>query len=199
MSENLFIKGKRYSQEDIGKLLKTTARNVRYLIDRGVLPEGTNKGGLVPLACIHAYITYKSKNSDPEIDPEMGGELVDGRDLEREERILKIEERQESLALKKAKRLLFVKEYGPIAMIEDALQQVGSRLASHHESLIPKMKLAWPDMPPEAVEVLEAVLTAAINECADILPDLSDYFAGGDEDCPEWLIGNQEGEDHTSG
>lgn len=54
------------------------------------------------------------------------------------------------------------------------------------------MKIAYPDLPQSAIEVLEAELTAAVNECTDILPDLSDYFEGDPGSGPAWLVGDEE-------
>jgi hypothetical protein len=142
-----------------------------------------------PLSCIHAYITYKSSQKAPDHQPEV--DPFDEDLMECEERQLKIDDKRETVLMKKAKRMLFEKSFGPIELIIDTLQQVGSKLGSRHEGLIPKMKLAWHDMPPEAVEVLEIELTATVNECTDILPDLTEYFKGDPESCPNWLIGDE--------
>jgi len=77
-------------------------------------------------------------------------------------------------------------------MIIDTLGQVASRINSRLDGLLPKMKSAWPDMPPEAVEVLEAEIAAAANECADVRPDLTDYFEGDSESIPAWITGIEE-------
>ncbi|MEI2421618.1 hypothetical protein V6O07_15185, partial [Arthrospira platensis SPKY2] len=92
------------------------------------------------------------------------------------ERDLKIEERREKLAMLKAKRVLFEKSYAPIDIIVDTLEQVCARVGTRLDTLLPKLKNAWPDMPPEAVEVLEAVIAVVLNECADVQPNLSDYI-----------------------
>ncbi|GAB6263917.1 hypothetical protein PSSHI_41610 [Photobacterium sp. R1] len=153
------------------------------------MPVAKGRNGYDPLACIHAYITYKSQQKVPETKPETPEEDPEERyaKLERE---LKLEEKRENIAMKRAKRVLFEKSYAPIQMIVDVLQQVGSRMTSRMDGLIPKMKSAWPDMPPEAVEVLEAEIAAASNECADVQPDLTDYVESDPLGGPEWIVGD---------
>ncbi|WP_432373900.1 hypothetical protein [Shewanella frigidimarina] len=143
-----------------------------------------------PQACVHAYITYKSKNNTVTSKEEQPPE--NNENLALIELQLKLEDKRETIAMKRAKRVLFEKSYGPLLIISDVLQQVGGNLASVHDGLISKMKLVWHDMPPEAVEVLTLELTAAANECANISIDLSDYTDGDPEDGPAWIISDDE-------
>jgi len=186
----LFYPDKKFTQSDIAKLLGISDRQVRNLTQQGILPAAKGRDGMNPLACIHQYIAYKSQLKVT--SPEAETEADEGEELAREEQRLKLEDKRETIAMKKAKRVLFEKTYGPIEIIVDTLQQVGGRLASRHDSLIPKMKIAYPDLPQSAIEILEAELTAAVNECTDILPDLSDYFEGDPDSCPAWLVGDEE-------
>ncbi|MDC5718275.1 hypothetical protein [Vibrio europaeus] len=186
----LFHPDKKFTQSDIAKLLGISDRQVRNLTQQGILPAAKGRDGMNPLACIHQYIAYKSQLKVT--SPEAETEADEGEELAREEQRLKLEDKRETIAMKKAKRVLFEKTYGPIEIIVDTLQQVGGRLASRHDSLIPKMKIAYPDLPQSAIEILEAELTAAVNECTDILPDLSDYFEGDPDSCPAWLVGDEE-------
>lgn len=187
----LFYPDKKFTQSDIASLLDISSRQVRNLTQQGILPDAKGRDGMDPLKCIHAYITYKAKNntavSKAEIPPE------EDENLDLIERKLKIDDKRETIAMKKAKRVLFEKTYGPLEIIVDVLQQIGGDLASRHDGLISKMKLVWHDMPPEAVEVLTQELTAAANECANITPDLSDYTDGDPEDGPTWIVGDEEG------
>ncbi|MCL9783651.1 hypothetical protein M9194_19690 [Vibrio sp. S4M6] len=192
---DLFNPDKIYRQRDIAALLKISDRQLRTLISEGFIPDAKPRSGFDPLACVHAYITYKTKSKSSQEKPEVGAgepELTEEEQFERKEKLLKLEEREEKLAMMKAKRHLFEKSYAPIEIIVDTLQQVGARLASRHDSLIPKMKISYPDLPQAAVEALEAELTAAVNECADILPDLSDYVDSDPESGPSWLVGDEE-------
>lgn len=189
---NLFITDKQFTRSDIAQLLNISVRQVSNLIAQGVLPAAKGRNGMNPLACIHAYVAFKSQ----------GKELVSKEEtlpqneevaFEKRERQLKLEDRQETIAMKRAKRVLFEKTYAPIEVIVDALQQVGSRMSSHIDGLVPKIKLAWPDMPPEAIEVLEIEIAATMNECADVQPDLSKYFdeesfAGFEDDAEDMAL-----------
>ncbi|MDF4625034.1 helix-turn-helix domain-containing protein [Vibrio parahaemolyticus] len=188
---DLFFPDKKWTQADISKLLNISERQVRTLIKQGVLPAAKGRDGMNPLTCIHAYIAYKSRAKEPQNKPETDDQNAD-ESFEKAERKLKLEERRESIAMKRAKRVLFEKSYAPIEVIVDALQQVGSRINTRIDGLLPKIKTAWPDMPPEAIEVLEAEIAATMNECADVQPDLSDYLDSDEESCPSWIDGGEE-------
>jgi|GEM_PF-497720 len=193
MSE-LFNPSKKYTQEDIAKLLGISSRQVRNLTQEGFLPAAIGRSGMDPLACNHAYITYlrRSKSGTPKPETEQEDEETFAK-LERD---LKIEERREKLAMLKAKRVLFEKSYAPIDVIVDTLEQVCARVGTRLDTLLPKLKNAWPDMPPEAVEVLEAVIAAVLNECADVQPNLSDYIDSDPDESPSWLDGDEENNRH---
>ncbi|QXM18757.1 helix-turn-helix domain-containing protein [Vibrio phage ST2-1pr] len=193
---NLFNTDKKFTQSDIAKLLGISERQVRNLIQQGILPAAKGRDGMNPLACNHAYITYKSRDKTQSSEPEVGEdgeELSEEKQLEREELRLKIEDKRESVAMKKAKRVLFEKSYAPIELIVETLVQLSSRVNSRLDGLLPKLKTVWPDMPPEAVEKLEEEIIKASNECADVRPDLSDYFDGDPESMPAWIAGLEEG------
>lgn len=188
---NLFHPDKKFTQSDIAKLLGISERQVRNLIGQGILPAAKGRDGMNPLACNHAYISYKSqaKVTNPE------AEIPDDEEEEsfaKEERRLKLIEKKENIAMKKAKRVLFEKTYAPIEMVVEALQQVSSRINTRIDGLVPKIKSAWPEMPPEAIEVIEIELAAAANECADVQPDLTDYIDSDEESYPSWIDGSEE-------
>ncbi|TDF41577.1 hypothetical protein EYS14_01615 [Alteromonadaceae bacterium M269] len=58
----LFNPDTKFTQADISELLGITSRQVRELTRHGILPSAKGKNGMEPLACIHAYITYKSRS-----------------------------------------------------------------------------------------------------------------------------------------
>ena len=187
----LFNPDKKFTQSDIAKLLGISDRQVRNLTQQGILPAAKGRNGIDPLACNHAYITYKSQakavDSKPETEEENDKEAFAKR-----ERDLKLAEREEKVAMMYAKRVLFEKKYAPIQIIPEILQQVSSRLNTRVDGLVPKLKKVWEDMPPAAIEVIEEELTKACNECADVQPDLTDYIDGDPEGGPSWLEGTEE-------
>lgn len=192
---NLFNPDKVFTQEDIAVILDISSRQVRTLKGQGILPEPKPKRGYDPIKCIHAFIVYKSKAKPIQPSTEIGGgdpALTDEQQFDLIERKLKLEDKRETIAMKRAKRVLFEKSYGPLQIIVDVLQQVGGNLASIHDGLISKMKLVWHDMPPEAVELLTQELTAAANECANISIDLSEYTDSDPEDGPAWIVSDEE-------
>lgn len=187
---SIFNPDKKFTQSDIAKLLGISERQVRNLLNQGILPAAKGRDGMDPLACTHAYISYKSQAKQVDSKPETPAENEE-EDLEIEKKRLANEDKKETIAMKRAKRVLFEKSYGPIQIIVETLQQVSSRLTSRLDGLLPKMKKVWPDMPPEAIEVLEAEIAAASNECADVRPDFSDYMDGDPFGGPAWLVGDE--------
>jgi phage terminase Nu1 subunit (DNA packaging protein) len=187
---NLFNPDKKFTQSDVAKLLGISDRQVRNLMQQGVMPAAIGRNGMDPLACNHAYNSYlrqaKAGNQKPETDDD------EEESFEKMERELKLEEKRERVAMLKAKRVLFEKSYAPIEVIVETLEQVTARVGTRLDTLLPKLKNAWPDMPPEAVEILEAVIAAVLNECADVQPNLTDYMDGDPESCPTWLDGDEE-------
>ncbi|WP_342652598.1 hypothetical protein NM449_17570 (plasmid) [Vibrio metschnikovii] len=185
----LFNPNKKFTQVDIAELLGISDRQVRNLIQQGVVPSAKGREGMNPLACIHAYNTYLRQSKNDTQKPEAG---EDDDSYESMEKQLKLEEKREKVAMLKAKRVLFEKSFAPIDVIVDTLEQVCSRIGTRLDSLLPKLKNAWPDMPPEALEVLESVIAAVLNECADVQPNLNDYIDSDPEECPSWLESAEE-------
>lgn len=185
----LFNPNKKFTQVDIAELLGISDRQVRNLIQQGVVPSAKGREGMNPLACIHAYNTYLRQSKNDAQKPEAG---EDDDSYESMEKQLKLEEKREKVAMLKAKRVLFEKSFAPIDVIVDTLEQVCSRIGTRLDSLLPKLKNAWPDMPPEALEVLESVIAAVLNECADVQPNLNDYIDSDPEECPSWLESAEE-------
>ncbi|ENM5729234.1 hypothetical protein AB7D55_000954 [Vibrio mimicus] len=186
----LFNPDKKFTQSDIAELLGISDRQVRNLISKGVVPAAIGKQGMNPLACIHGYAAFLRQSNPVEKDPETDRE--DEETYAKIERDLKLEERREKVFMMKAKRVLFEKSYAPLEVIVDALEQVAARVSTRLDTLLPKLKNAWPDLPPEAVEVLETVIAAVLNECADVQPNLSDYMDSDPEEGPEWLGSTEE-------
>ncbi|GAA03219.1 hypothetical protein [Photobacterium leiognathi] len=187
---SLFNPDKKFTQSDIATLLGISDRQVRNLTQQGILPSAKGRNGINPLDCIHRYITYKSQQKSSPAEAEVPGN--DEEHYAKVERDLKIEDKRETIAMKKAKRVLFEKTYGPLLIITETLQQVSSRVTTRLDGLLPKVKSVWPDMPPEAVEVFEAEIAAASNECADVRPNLEEYMECDPLGGPEWIVGDEE-------
>lgn len=162
----------KFTQQDIATLLGLKSdRQVRNLINAGHLPAAVGKNGMDPQRCIHAYITYKSSDKPLDDKPEI---THDENEKNREQQ-LKNDEREERIKLNRTKRLVLEKQYAPISVITDTVSMVAIALRTRVDSWLPKLKMAWPDMPHEQIEVLKRELAMALNELADVQPDLSDY------------------------
>ena len=193
---HLFHPDKKFTQADIAELLGISARQVRNLASQGILPSARGRNGMDPIACNHAYITYLKQSNSAKRKAETTPE--EEETFEKLERDLKLEEKRERIAMLKAKRVLFEKSYAPIEVIVDSLEQVSARVGTRLDTLLPKIKTAWPDMPPEAVEILESVIAAVLNECSDVQPDFSDYLDSDPDGSPSWLEGDEENSDDQS-
>ncbi|CAK2974342.1 Phage protein [Vibrio crassostreae] len=171
MKEQLFNPNIKFSQKQIGDLLGISDRQVRNLQNQGVLPKAKGRDGIDPMECIHSYISYKSVEKPTEEEPETPTEESE----KQREQQLKNDEREERILLNRTKRLVLEKQYAPISIITDTISMVAIALRTRVDSWLPKLKMAWPDMPPEQIEVLKRELAMALNELADVKPDLSAY------------------------
>lgn len=171
MKEQLFNPNIKFGQKQIGDLLGISDRQVRNLQNQGVLPKAKGRDGIDPMECIHSYISYKSVEKSTEEEPETPTEESE----KQREQQLKNDEREERILLNRTKRLVLEKQYAPISIITDTISMVAIALRTRVDSWLPKLKMAWPDMPPEQIEVLKRELAMALNELADVKPDLSAY------------------------
>ena len=171
MKTELFNPNKTYTQKDIALLLGISDRQVRNLQNQGVIPKANGRNGLDPLACIHAYISFKSV-----VVPDEEKEEVEPVEAEKKrEQQLKNDEREERIKLSKVKRRVLEKKYAPISIITDVLSLVSISLKTRVDSWLPKLKMANPDMTPDQIELLQRELAMASNELTDFTPDLSEY------------------------
>ncbi|OCH31315.1 hypothetical protein A6E13_01940 [Aliivibrio fischeri] len=171
MKEQFFNPNIKFGQKQIGDLLGISDRQVRNLQNQGVLPKAKGRDGIDPMECIHSYISYKSVEKPTKEEPET---LPEESEKQREQQ-LKNDEREERILLNRTKRLVLEKQYAPISIITDTISMVAIALRTRVDSWLPKLKMAWPDMPPEQIEVLKRELAMALNELADVKPDLSAY------------------------
>ncbi|MFA1575548.1 hypothetical protein [Vibrio cyclitrophicus] len=171
MKELLFNPNIKFGQKQIGDLLGISDRQVRNLQNQGVLPKAKGRDGIDPMECIHSYISYKAVDKPTEEEPETPTEESE----KQREQQLKNDEREERILLNRTKRLVLEKQYAPISIITDTISMVAIALRTRVDSWLPKLKMAWPDMPPEQIEVLKRELAMALNELADVKPDLSAY------------------------
>ena len=82
-TEELFNPKVKFTQLKIAKLLGLSSdKQVRNLINKGILPAAKGRNGMDPLTCLHSYITYKSRGhlvgEEPETDAFFDGEEDDG-------------------------------------------------------------------------------------------------------------------------
>lgn len=173
---DFFNPNKKFTQQDIALLLGLKSdRQVRNLMNQGYLPKAKGREGMDPLACVHGYIRYKSSGIEEKQKAETGDEKSPEERQKARAEQLKNDEREERIKLNRIKRLVLEKQYGPITIITDTISQVAISLRTRVDSWLPKLKMVWPDMPPEAIELFKRELAAALNELSDVQPDLSDY------------------------
>lgn len=63
-------------------------------------------------------------------------------------------------------------EYAPVGLLGDMLGLASAAVAERMDSLTPRLKLVWPDMPDAARAAIEATVTTARNDWADATRDL---------------------------
>ncbi|WP_216599463.1 hypothetical protein [Vibrio hepatarius] len=192
---SLFNSEKKYTQSDIALLLGLKSdRQVRNLIQQGVLPASKGRDGMNPLACVHAYITYKSQHRKAEDEAENEGYEAEDDQKKREQQ-LKNDEREERIALNRIKRLVLEKKYAPIEIIDDVVGAVAVSIRTRTDSWLPKIKMACPDIPMPVLELLRKEIAMVVNELSEVQVDLSDYE---DSDIESGFASFESSEDHDT-
>ncbi len=171
MNQPLFNPDLKFAQKQISELLNLSDRQVRNLQSLGVLPKAKGRGGIDPLECVHRYISYKSVEIPQEPKPETLNEI----ELKKRELQLKNDEREERIKLSRIKRLVLEKEYAPISILTETISLVALSLRTRVDSWLTKLKMTCPDMTHDQIALLKRELAMALNELADIKPDLSSY------------------------
>ena len=170
------------TQKEVADFLKVDTRTIRNWQKIPGFPISKGAGGYDVQKVVLWRLDYLQKinsaNSDPAFDPLEDDE----KQLELAEKRLKIRKAEIDIAHKDFD--LSVKEgrFAPIETITRTLELVSVAVASNLESLLPKLKKAWPDIPPDAVETIQKVIAVSRNEVASIEPDVTSYEES-DLDC----------------
>lgn len=165
------------TQVDVATHLGLSDRQIRNLSELPGAPKPKGRGGWDLDAWRYFYIEYlraRSRDVSDGDEPETGD---DSPEKLREQR-LKNEERQERILIARVKRRILARRYAPIELISAAVTRTAAELRIRVESWPSLLKKIWPDMPPEASQLLQKELAGALNELADIRIDLSGYDVG---------------------
>ena len=161
-------------QSEVAKHLNLSDRQIRNLSSLPGAPKPQGRGGWDIDAWRNFYIAYlRSRSRDvPDSDEPEGEETNTEKSREQQ---LKNQERQERILLNKVKRRVLAKRYAPVELISVAISRSAIELRTRVESLLPRLKKIWPNMPIEAEKLLNTEMVAALNDLADLRIDLSDY------------------------
>lgn len=165
------------TQAEVAEHLGLSDRQIRNLSELPGAPKPKGRGGWDIDAWRYFYINYLRSKSRESSSSE-GSEGGEGSPEKLREQQLKNEERQERILISRVKRRILAKRYAPIELISVAVSRTATELRTRVESWLPRLKKIWPDMPPEANELLQRELAEAINELAEIRVNLSDYDVG---------------------
>lgn len=161
-------------QKDVAIHLNLSEKQVQNLSKLPGAPVNIGRGSWDIDAWRYFYIQYLRARTKGTLDDEPP-ETAPEKDVEQR---LKNEERQERILISRVKRRILAKRYAPIELITVAVSRTATELRTRVESWLPRLKKIWPDMPPEANELLQRELAEAINELAEIRVNLSDYDVG---------------------
>lgn len=183
------------TQEDIARHLDLSDRSIRDLQKMPGAPVKRGRGeyDLDEWRLFYIRVLRSQRGAAGAADePEAGDDDAEVRELKLREQRLKVEAREESIAAMRAKRVVFERTYAPVDLITHAVESVASALSARLEALIPKIKMACPDLSVEAIGVLQKEVAAASNELASIQPDFDDYDRGGEESSGEGVVDSEE-------
>lgn len=182
------------TQQEVADHLLLTERTIRDLQKQPGAPVPRGRGSHDLDEWRAFYIRYlRAQKGMPEdgSEPEAGGDEED-KALKRREAQLKVEEREERIRAQRAKRQVYERSYGPLGLITHAVEVVATAVNARLEALMPRVKQVWPDIPPEAYELMQREIIAASNELADMEPDLSEYAESGEQGSEAWPLDSEE-------
>lgn len=177
------------TQKQIAEHLFISDKWVRELTSQGILVSNNARGGYDIDDCRRRYIEYLRAVKSGQIKGGSQAEPAEEAEQRLKRKGLETKLRKENYQLS-----VLEKKYAPIEIITETLLRVSQSWSIRLESFSARIRQAWPDMPSEAKEEIDAVIAEGANELADMRPDLSDYrestTAGGDQ----WLEAIENGE-----
>lgn len=158
------------TQSEVAEYLGVTTRTLQNWARSAGFPDSRGRGGYeirdVVLWRIRFLESQNRSSADPankgEIDPlELAALDLEEKRLKNDDRKLIIKERQFKLAVQ-------LRKFAPIQLLGEVLTRVSIALTSNLDSLLPRIKRTWPDMPSEAVEAIKVIVAQCKNEAANI-------------------------------
>ncbi len=119
-----------------------------------------------------SYLEALKQSDESNVNPD---DLDDEGDLDKAVKQAKLNDQRLVTQMRAFNFSVLKQEFAPITVITRTLERVAVAMSSSIDSLLPHTKRAWPDMPPEAVDVIKKVIAQCKNEVAEIEPDLSEF------------------------
>lgn len=136
------------TQAEFGQLVGISQPAVSEMLAKGVLGQGQTVGTWLLAYTRHLREQAAGRGAD--------GELAANRAAESATRNQLLQ-----IKLRKARG-----EYAEVALIEAVLAAVGASIASKLEALVPRIKMQCPELTPEHLKGIEAVITDVRNKAA---------------------------------
>lgn len=181
------------TQKEIGAHLDLDERQIRNLMtSQPGAPKAKRRGEHNLDEWRLFYIRYlrdmgKGKNVG-QVDPDQEDDYL--RQLKREKERAALDDKLESIAMKRLNRKIKEGVYAPIDILTLAISSLMVAVNSRMEGMLPRLKQAWPDMPVEAYQALEKEKVAISNELSESEPDLSAYVEIDQEGGAEGDVGS---------
>lgn len=172
------------NQKEVAEHLFITDRHVRNLATQPGAPKSRGKAGHNLDEWRKFYFDYLKGGGADSTGHDPDEEDAELRQIKREKERAALDDKLESIAMRKLNRKIKEGQYAPIEILTVALSSVMVAVNSRMEGMLPRLKQAWPDMPVEAYQALEKEKIAISNELSESEPDLSAYVeidSEGDE------------------
>ncbi len=158
------------TQAEVAEYLGVTTRTLQHWAKNAGFPDSQGRGGYDIQKVVHWRLRYLESQIRSSSDPSEKGE-IDATELaflEVEEKRLKNADRQLVIQERQFKMAVNLRKFAPIQLLSDVLTRVSIALTSNLDSLLPRIKRTWPDMPSEAVEAIKVIVAQCKNEAANI-------------------------------
>lgn len=171
------------TQIELAEYWGVSDKTVYDLGKKGIISVPTKRGGYDIQKCTQQWLTYLRNKVIGKVKSETEPEV---ETQESRKSRLANDEKEINIELKKVKLFQETRKWAPVDFLEYALEQFSDVTKTQVETWVPKIKRACPDIPLEALKVIERTGVKCKNELANLDVPLEGYVKGGEDLDPEW-------------
>lgn len=173
---------------EVAAYFDVTTKTIQNWSKIAGFPNRRGKGGLDIREVVIWRVRYlESTAKNAAIRDTFGSDDDSLETLEREEQILKNEERKVRTRAHAFKLSVLESEFVPIAIIPETLSRVSQSMGTVIDTFVPSIKQLYPDIDPRVLTFIGEQSVKLCNTLAEVQPDLSDFTGCLEEGDQQWI------------